>query len=171
VVAVTERYEVDAVTYVEPGEAARRLGVSPSGLRRVASAYEEVHGPLNRRGGTGARLFTVEALERLAQARALVENGRYKSTVEALTGLEKGLEPETPIEMTGHRPAALEAGTGEALAVLIAELRAVRDEVARLRAVVEDRNGSALPPGENVPLPEHGPLVRFALWLERRFRG
>ncbi len=156
--------------YVEPGEAARRLGVSPSGLRRVASAYEAVHGELPRKNGTGARFYPEEALERLTQARALVETGRCKSTVEALTALEKGLEPETPTEMTGHRPTALEAGAGEALAVLMAELRGVREEVARLRAVVEDRDPARLPPGENVPAPEHGPLVRFALWLERFLR-
>ncbi len=158
------------VTYLEPGEAARRLGVSPSGLRRLSKAYEEAHGELPRKGGTQARLYPEEALEQLAQARVLVEVGRCKSTLEALTALERGLEPETATDMSGHRPTAPETGTGEALGVLTGELRALRSEVERLRGVIEDRNPAQLPSGDEAPAPEHGPLVRAALWLERFLR-
>jgi DNA-binding transcriptional MerR regulator len=150
------------VTYLEPGEAARRLGVSPSGLRRLSKAYEEVYGPLNRRGGTGARLYPEEALEQLARARVMVEAGRCKSTLEALTALERGLEPETATDVSGHRPTAPET----ALGVLTGELRALRSELERLRGVIEDRNPAELPSGDEAPAPEHGPLVRAALWLE-----
>jgi DNA-binding transcriptional MerR regulator len=168
---MSEAEEVVVGPFTEPGEAARRLGVSPSGLRRLSDAYEQVHGPLNRRGGTGARLFTEEALERLAQARTLVEGRRYKSVVEALTALARGLEPDLPAEMTGHRPTALDAATGEALGVLLGELRGLRAEVERLRVVVEDKSPPQLPSDNLRPAAEHGPLVRVALWLERRLQG
>jgi len=36
----------DAEVVLSPGAAARRLGVSPSGLRRLAGAYGEVYGDL-----------------------------------------------------------------------------------------------------------------------------
>lgn len=87
--------------YLEAGAAARQLGVSPSGLRRLADSYEGVHGELPRKDGTKARLYPAEALERLAQARVLVEAGTYKSTVEALTALARGLEPDPQVEIAG----------------------------------------------------------------------
>lgn len=164
---MNEAEEVVVGPFTEPGEAARRLGVSPSGLRRLADAYEGVYGLLNRRGGTGARLFTEEALERLAQARALVEIGRYKSTTEALVALERGLEPDLPADLAGTGRIGAEAATGEALGVLLGELRSLRAEVERLRVVVEDKNPAQLSSNSPRPAADHGLIVRAALWLER----
>jgi hypothetical protein len=153
--------------FYEPAEAARRLQVSASGLRRLATSYEQVHGELPRKGGTQARLFPQEAVERLAQARMLVDRGRFKSTVEALTALEKGLEPEPGAEMIGQGLTAPEAATGEALGLLVAEMQSMKAELERLRFVVEDRNPAQLPPDSPRQAAEHGLLVRVALWLER----
>ena len=49
----------------EAGAAAARLGVSPSGLRRYAAIYEELHGELPRKVNTKSRLYPAEALERV----------------------------------------------------------------------------------------------------------
>ncbi len=157
--------------FSEPAEAARLLQVSASGLRRLAASYEHVHGELPRKGGTQARLFPQEAVERLAQARALVEAGRCKSTVEALTALEQGLEPEPGAEMAGQRLTAPEAATGEALRVLLQEVQTMRTELERLRVVVEDRDRAQLPPDGPRPAAGHGLIVRAALWLEQLLRG
>lgn len=73
-------------------QARRRSGWAchpPSGLRRYATLYEQVHGELPRRPNTQSRLYPGEALERLAAARQLVETERAKSILEALQALEE----------------------------------------------------------------------------------
>jgi hypothetical protein len=83
----------DLVLY-PPKEAARRLGVSGSGLRRLAGIYAELYGPLPRdesvQGPNKTRLWPAEALDRLERARALMDAKRYGSIKEALEGLERG---------------------------------------------------------------------------------
>ncbi len=155
------------VTLLEPSAAAEGLGVSASGLRRLAPIYEQVHGPLPRRGSGAenkrARLWSVEAVERLKDARALVEQGRCKTILEALQALQAGVITTLEIEPT-NRQAGLDVATQRTLELLIKEVSALRDEVAELR---KDTGTKSLETSDRL---DHGLLVRFALWFER-FRG
>ncbi len=149
----------------EPGDAAQRLDVSASGLRRLATAFEEVHGDLPRKVGTKARLYPEAALEQIAQARALVDAGRYRGNVEALNALKRGLEPDAPTELT----ASADQATPQAFALFAQEQHDMREDIRAMRRELAELR--ALPPAAAATEQEHGPLVRFALWLERRFRG
>jgi HEPN domain-containing protein len=111
-----------------------------------------------------ARLWSTEAVERLKDARALVEQGRCKTILEALQALQAGVITTLEIEPK-NRQAGLDVATQQTLEVLIREVSALRDEVVKLRKDA-DKSKSL----ERTSQPEHGPLVRLALWLER-FRG
>jgi DNA-binding transcriptional MerR regulator len=145
----------------EPGDAAHRLGVSASGLRRLAAAFEEVHGDLPRKVGTKARLYPETALAQIAQARALVDAGRYKGNAEALDALKRGLEPDAPSELT----ASADQATPRALALFAQEQHDMREDIRAMRRELAELRG--LPPAAAATEQEHGPLVRAALWLER----
>ena len=149
----------------EPGDAAQRLGVSASGLRRLAAAYEEVHGDLPRKVGTKARLYPETVLEQIAQARALVDAGRYKGNAEALDALKRGLEPDAPTELTKGADQA----TPQAFALFAQEQHDIREDIRAMRRELAELR--ALPPAAAATAQEHGPLVRLALWLEQIVRG
>ncbi len=146
---------------LEAGAAAERLGVSPSGLRRYASLYEQLHGELPRKVNTENRLYPDEALERLATARRLVEVKRCKSILEALEALEQGVKPDLP----AAEVQVLVGLQGDAALALLEELRAVRSEVAEMR--VEMQKLAALPPADKRAGAEAGLLVRLAARVER----
>lgn len=156
---------VPIVTLLEPAIAAKRLGVSASGLRRLAPIYEEVHGELPRKGSGAedkrARLWPQEAVERLQDARRLVELERFRTISDALRALESGAVVETVELEPRDRHAGADIATQQALQRLLEEMQALRAEVAELRDET---------PPEKEPQ-EHGPLVRFALWVEQRLRG
>lgn len=59
----------------EAGAAAERLGVSPSGMRRLAVIYEQVHGDLPRR--TDAKGRVTESAGRLYSGEVL---GRWETS-------------------------------------------------------------------------------------------
>ena len=167
----------------EPGDAAHGLGVSASGLRRLAAAYEEVHGDLPRKVGTKARLYPETALEQIAQARALVEAGRYSSNVEALDALKRGLEPDLPTEFT----VSADQATPPAFALFVEEQR---DALKRIETLLEHLEASQraqlvesetavqiaqldkleAAARETAQTSKHGPVVRLALWLEGLLR-
>jgi hypothetical protein len=154
------------VTLLEPSAAAERLGVSASGLRRLAPIYENVYEPLPRRG-TGdeskrARLWSNESVERLKDARALVEQGRCKTILEALQALQAGVIKTLEVEPV-NRQQGLDIATRKTLELLIEEVSALRDEIAALR---KDAGTKSL---ETDRL-NHGLIVRFGLWLERLLR-
>ncbi len=173
----------DVQASYEPGDAAHRLGVSPSGLRRLAAAYEEVCGDLPRKIGTKARLYPEAALVEIAQARTLVEAGRYNSNVEALNALKRGLEPDAPSELTKGADQA----TPQAFAVFVEEQRAALKRIqAALESLEASQHAQLVEPEtaaqaarldkleasarETAETSEHGPVVRFALWVERLLR-
>ncbi len=110
--------------YMRPGDAAKRLGVSPSGLRRLAGIYADTYGDLPR-DEVDNRLWPVEAVERLEVARSLVAQGRAKTIKEAFQHLDAGVELETPLAPVGAPQGAL--------GVLMGELKAIREELAALR--------------------------------------
>jgi phage gp37-like protein len=164
---------------VTPGQAAKRLGVSASGIRRLLVIYEDVHGELGRNPDTNARVISSEVVEQLAAARLLVEAERFTSIKEALTALEQGLQPDITIADTLNT--ASRDLSGQALGLILDELRAVRSELAELRPVRDEVQAlreevvtlKALPaadttPGDDTVDARHSLLVRLALWLERR---
>lgn len=120
--------------YIPPKEVAKRLGVSASGLRRLATLYEGLYGPLPRAipsDASSSRVWPAEAVERLDAARSLIASGRAKSIQDALTALETGDTGQSEGLAAMPTQAVLQ---GEALAILIEELRGMRRELAELRA-------------------------------------
>lgn len=113
-------------TYIPPKDAGERLGVSPSGLRRLATLYEGLYGPLPR-DSSDSRVWPLSAVERLTTARALVNQGRAKSVQDALQATEEGSATE-PLEALATRQPS-----GEAFAAMVGELRSLRAEIAELR--------------------------------------
>jgi hypothetical protein len=165
----------DTIVY-DPARAAELLGVSASGLRRLAPIYESVYGDLKRVGRGAAdkrsREWTTEAIERLQTARGVTGRGKPYRTIEAaLEALRDGVEVGSiEIDFTGRHTGA-DGALGETLQVLIGEIQALRGEVLELK------QNQALPqsPAENKNSSEpadrqHGFLVRSALWLERLLR-
>jgi hypothetical protein len=165
----------DAEVVLSPGEAARVLGVSPSGLRRLAVVYGEVYGVLQKDASGTSRIWPREAVVRLQAARALMAAGQARSVRDALRAVEGGAAP--PVEM-----AAAGGDVVAALGVVATRLEALQDsnqrleaEVAALRSEVEGLR--ALPASERSPAVEgrgageDGLVVRMARWLERRLKG
>lgn len=135
--------------------------MSASGLRRYATLYEQVHGELPRRVNTKSRLYPGEALERLAAARRLVDAERCKSILEGLEALEQGIQPDMPVTEV-QLVSNLE---NDAAHTLLGEMRAMREELAALRAEV--RELKALPPADGVSSEDTGLLTRLAARVER----
>jgi hypothetical protein len=165
----------DAEVVLSPGEAARVLGVSPSGLRRLAVVYGEVYGVLEKDAGGTSRIWPREAVVRLQAARALMAAGQARSIRDALRAVEGGVAPVVEMAVSDGRVEA-------ALGVVATRLEALQDsnrrleaEVAALRLEVERLR--ALPASERSPAVEgrgageDGLVVRAARWLERRLRG
>ncbi len=155
------------VTLLEPSAAAERLGVSASGLRRLAPIYEQVYEPLPRRGSGDeskrARLWSTESVDRLQDARALVEQGRCKTILEALQALQTGVVTTLEIEPVNLQQ-GLDVATQKTLEMLIREISALRNEVAELRKVAGTKS---LETSDRL---NRGLVTRFGLWLERLLR-
>lgn len=133
-----------------PKEGARRLGIVPSSLRRLAPVYEAIYGPLPTQGpeGEGGRLWPAQALERIAAGRALVSEGRAKSLEQALHALHEG--STAPPEIKERRDSA------EALLAAVERLQEQLDEIPRLREEIsqlreELHEARALPPASPSP--------------------
>lgn len=173
----------EVVTLYEPATAADKLGVSASGLRRLAPIYESVFDELPRTGkgqkDKRARLWPSEAVVRLQVARGLVEVERYRTIKEALEALRDGLTVDVS-ELAVETPqAAPDEVTQATLQVLIDEMRQLRLEVGELRQLQETRliepetirqleqldklQTAAREAGQS----EDGVFVRFARWLEK----
>jgi hypothetical protein len=160
----------DAEVVMNPGDVARRLGVSPSGLRRLAGVYAQVYGDLPKDSSGTSRQWPGEAVYRLEQARALMAAGQARSIKDALLAVEKGATPSAD--------AALALGQDgrvvEALGVVAARLEAVLESNRRLEAEVEAlrrevATSRALPELDKAALQDRpGVLTRVLRWLERR---
>src|SRR5215213_8122950 len=114
---------------VKSAAAANVLGISKTHLNRLAPIYEQVHGELPR-GGRHARLWPLEAIERIQSARLAVKERRAESIEAALRGFY------TPEDLQSFRlPASISKGTLEtqasprALEELAGELHALREAV------------------------------------------
>lgn len=161
--------EIEVV--LSPGEAARRLDVSPSGLRRLAVEYGKIHGELPKDSSGTSRIWPQEAVMRLEAARALLSAGQARSIRDALIAVEGGAVPPVGMMVQDGRVA-------EALGVVAARLEAVLDSNRRLEAEVaelrrEVAEVAALPSTAKAPAEADGPLVRAARWLEQllKFRS
>ncbi len=176
---------------MEAGVAAERLNLSPSGLRRVAAIYETVHGLLPRKSGRKAqrgpraRLYSAEAVERLAAAQSFVTAGRYTSIEEGLRAYERGERPDIDAEPVGELIPRAKAVQDELTGVL---RRVLQDELRQRDAGIEERLTTIIEarfaelrqelaevkrlPREAAPKEprpqarEPGLLVRAAIWIE-----
>lgn len=180
----------EAEVVLNPGDVARRLGVSPSGLRRLAGVYAELYGDLPKDASGTSRLWPLEAVRQLEAARALLSAGQARSIKDALIAVETGAAPR--VEMV----AAQDRDVIKALGVVAAQLEAVLDSNRRLEAEVaalrsEVAAAKVLPEAEQaaavkgdggaVEIPSNAPaaadvspdspVVRAVRWLERRLRG
>ncbi len=146
---------------LEAGAAAEAVGVSASGLRRLAPLYEQVHGELPRKPRSNNRLWPQAALERLTAARQLVEQERYRTISDALTALARGLEPDD-LQLEPRAARVSPDATQQALELLTLEVRELRRELSEIRA---------LPPAPARKEPDdrerHGLIARAAISLER----
>jgi hypothetical protein len=133
-----------AEVVLTPGEAARQLGVSPSGLRRLAVIYGEVYGDLQKDAGGTSRIWTQEAVVRLQRARALMAAGQARSVRDALVAVEGGAAPRVEVAVSGGDVAAALGMVATQLEAVLESNRRLEAEVAALRLEVEAR---ALPPG------------------------
>ncbi len=121
----------DSVNILLPPRAVcERVGVSASGLRRLATLWEGLYGPLPR-DPSDSRLWPSEAVDRLVAARQLVSQGRARSIQDALQAAEHSDTP--PSE--GLTPRA--TLQGEALGALVEEMRVMRAEIAELKEGVQ----------------------------------
>jgi hypothetical protein len=164
----------------DPAQAAELLGVSASGLRRLAPIYESVFGELKRVGkgdeDKRSREWPSEAIERLLTARRLTGRGKPYRTIEAaLEAIRDGVETDTSEIDFGGRQTGADVATSQALQVLIGEIQTLRLEVQELkqgRELVQPFN-----PAANSENPagsadrQHGILARAAIWIEQRVRG
>jgi DNA-binding transcriptional MerR regulator len=163
----------DAEVVLSPGEAARQLGVSPSGLRRLAVEYGKVYGDLSKDSGGTSRLWSVEAVRRLEAARALLAAGQARSIKDALLAVEGGASPRVEVATAGGDVVAALGVVASRLEAVLESNRRLEAEVAALRrevAEVKALPGAAEAPAEG-STDADGPLVRMARWLERRLRG
>ena len=171
-----------------PGDVAKRLEVSPSGLRRLAGVYAQVYGDLPKDSSGTSRRWPSEAVYRLEQARALMAAGQARSIKDALLAVEKGATPSADVALAlGQEGRVIEAlgvvaARLEALQAsnerLEAEVAALRSEVATVRALpgaerageVEEESGAAQPAtGQRAAeASPDGLVVRAVRWLEQR---
>ncbi|MEX2542873.1 MAG: hypothetical protein WD314_13775 [Trueperaceae bacterium] len=120
---------------LSPQEAAEALGVSPSGLRRLAEIYSGVRGDLPRDPRTRSRIWPERAVSELGAARRLVLQNRAASIREALEALDRGeTVPERRIGAQRASPQLLER-MAEDLHSLHDELELVRVELAEMRSI------------------------------------
>ncbi len=119
-----------------PQQAAETLGVSASGLRRLASIYAELYGELprdpDRTGRTSPRVWPVEAVARLRRARELVTTGKQRSIADALRVVEAG---DSGLDIPASLVGPGDAPRGQVLKLLRALLEAQQETSARLEAL------------------------------------
>jgi len=134
-----------------PQQAAETLGVSASGLRRLAGIYAELYGELprdpDRTGRTSPRVWPVDAVVRLRRARELVTTGKQRSIADALKVVEAtGREIDIPASHGGPS----DAPRDQVLKLLRAVLEAQKETSARLEALEAEnrelRHQLAAPP-------------------------
>lgn len=152
-------------TLLPPRQAAARLGIAPSTLRRLGPIYERATGdqlPWEGSDSGGGRLWPSTAVDRLAAARALVAEGRSKSLDNALRALEGGAQPSGSLARPDDAAAVAE-GLKAALEAIQDDLKALpalRSEVRELHADLS-RLRDELRARDRPPLPGPGRLIAY----------
>src|SRR5215216_6764036 len=119
--------------------AAHKLGISKSHINRLAPIYEQVHGELPR-GRRHARLWTLDAIERIRSALLAVEEGRALNVEAALRGFEAPENTESrhmSVRISGEAPETL--APLSALEELARELHALREVVENQGMLLRDQ--------------------------------
>lgn len=116
---------------LSPGDLTARMSgnglpMTDRTVRRMAEAYEVVYGPLPRDPRRNFRMFPPEAADRLEQGARTLRANPGASMEDVLTSQRDGL----PMHQTAHPVAA------DGLTPILDELRALRSDVADLRALV-----------------------------------
>lgn len=124
----------EAEVYISAAEAASRLAVSGTGLRRLADIYAEVHGPLERDHKTNNRLWTLTVVERLEEARTLMRSGRAASVKDALVAVAEGVEAPVGALSTPARGLA----QGAALEMLAQRFEALERDNREMRGQLQE---------------------------------
>lgn len=142
------------------GTAADQLGISTSGLRRLASIYENVHGELPRTRERGPILWPQVAVRRLAAAREMFGNGKAASIEDALDRL--GDRSDLPAVGVAQEQQGVASG------VLLEELRALRSEVRELRDELS-RVRKELPPSTTKTAATEEELPPWLRWVAEQY--
>src|SRR5215217_7743368 len=119
--------------------AAHKLGITKTRLNRLAPIYEQVHGELPR-GGRHARLWTLDAIERIRSALLAVEEGRALNVEAALRGFEIPEDTgsrQMPVRFSGESPETL--APLSTLEELTEELHALREVVKNQEMLLRDQ--------------------------------
>lgn len=168
-------------TLLTPAQVAERLNLSPAALRRLAVAYEAVHGSLPRPPGSPSRLWPLAAVEAVEVARVMVAEAQAQNIGQALAALAQGDRPTAPALPSPDIDEADLDQLRDVLAALVAEvgdLRADRAaqarELAELRALIaaegrltRDAVRAALTaPSAAQPAPR-GLWARLRAWITR----
>lgn len=120
-----------------PGDVAKRLEVSPSGLRRLAGVYAQVYGDIPTDSSGTSRRWPSAAVYRLEQARALMAAGQARSIKDALLAVESGAVPSVEAAVTLGQ----DGRVVEALRVVAVQLEALHSSNRELRLEVEALRG------------------------------
>ncbi len=142
-----------------PTEAAEAFGFALSLLRRYAGIYESIGGsiPHDRRGG---RIYSHTILEHFSRARERVKGG--ETVEDALKTID--LAPTNAVVDTQNS-----LNANEALRLLGGRFDAAIERLeAKVDALQRQLEAPPQAPTEVPQDPQHGPLVRAALWLERQ---
>lgn len=159
----------DEGVLLPPAEAMRVLGVSASGLRRYASIYETIHGPMPR-DNQSRRLWNHEAVDSLRAAKGLLEAGKVSSIEQALEGLQN--VPQAMLEEAANLSAK---PADEALSRLLEklgsvdklehEVRLMREQLERQNDLIAELTRHQL---EVKPVDPWQPLKWLYRWLYRK---
>lgn len=161
--------------YISAAEAATRLGVSGTGLRRLADIYAEVADPLERDSKTNNRLWTLTVVERLEEARAIMHAGRAGSIKDALMAAAGGVEaPAGRLDVPGGNYVQ-----GFALEMLAQRFEAMEQDNQEMKAQLSELlelnqqfSRQLEPPREqNAELEEQRRLNTYLLGELQRRRG
>jgi len=150
--------------------------------RRYGAALEEITGEAIRQHPRDGRQYRADQVDALLRAKGYLEANPRLSVPQALRLALGGVPAVATLTLTHEAGTAAQALAEALERSLLPELRALREEVAGMRAEAREREAretehrTALPPAQAVddtPTDsggEGGVFVRAARWLERLLR-
>lgn len=157
-------------------DVAQALGVGAAMLRRYAQAYEQTSGEKVEIHPRDGRLFSQSQLDTLLIARAIVQ--RDSASVEAAISQALG-SPEQALQLRVPSSTALDTQVlVDALRLsqepILNKLRDIEIEIQALRThdtELQQPQTTTTSPAAGENDTTHGPLVRLALWIEKKIYG